>query len=160
MSIRYPTPTYECHTGHTQATFSFWRNSPLQARAASFLRFLDHTQWHTTVGRTLWTSDQLIAAHLITNKTFTRGVHPCSLRDSNPQSQHDPRLRSLGHWKRHLTWYYNTYVCRKCKNTLALPSLVYQRKYHSESFTYNPTHTHTRARARARTHTHTGFVPC
>jgi hypothetical protein len=32
--------------------FSFWRNSPTWARAASLLRFLYHTQWHTTVGRT------------------------------------------------------------------------------------------------------------
>ena len=29
-----------------------WCNSPTRARAASFLRFLDHTQWHTTVSRT------------------------------------------------------------------------------------------------------------
>jgi hypothetical protein len=28
------------------------RNSPTRARAASFLRFLDYTEWHTTVGRT------------------------------------------------------------------------------------------------------------
>ena len=34
-------------------SYSVWRNSPKQARAASFfLRFPDHTQWHTTVG---WT---------------------------------------------------------------------------------------------------------
>jgi hypothetical protein len=31
--------------------FSLWRNSPTRARANSFARFLDHTQWHTTVGR-------------------------------------------------------------------------------------------------------------
>ena len=29
-----------------------WRNSPHWARASSFTRFLDHTQRHTTVGRT------------------------------------------------------------------------------------------------------------
>jgi hypothetical protein len=29
-----------------------WRNSPQWARASSFTRFLDHTQRHTTVGRT------------------------------------------------------------------------------------------------------------
>ena len=28
-----------------------WRNSPTRAKASSFLRFLGHTQWHTTVGR-------------------------------------------------------------------------------------------------------------
>jgi hypothetical protein len=28
-----------------------WRNSPTRSRADSFMRFLDHTQWHATVGR-------------------------------------------------------------------------------------------------------------
>ena len=32
--------------------FFLWRNSPTGARAASFVRFLDHTQWYITVGRT------------------------------------------------------------------------------------------------------------
>ena len=32
--------------------FFFWRDSPQWARAFSFTRFLDHTQWRTTVGRT------------------------------------------------------------------------------------------------------------
>jgi hypothetical protein len=27
-----------------------WHNSPMRARAASFLKFPDHTQWQTTVG--------------------------------------------------------------------------------------------------------------
>ena len=31
--------------------FFFWRNSPTRARAASSLRFLDHTQLHTTASR-------------------------------------------------------------------------------------------------------------
>jgi hypothetical protein len=30
----------------------FWRNSPQWARVSSFTRFLDHTKWRTTVGRT------------------------------------------------------------------------------------------------------------
>jgi hypothetical protein len=33
------------------ACVCFWRNSPTRTRAASCSRFLDHTQWHTTVGR-------------------------------------------------------------------------------------------------------------
>jgi len=32
--------------------FYFWRNSPQWARASSVMRFLDHTQRRTTVGRT------------------------------------------------------------------------------------------------------------
>ena len=35
-----------------QLYFLFWRNSPQWARASSFLRFLDHTQRRTTIGRT------------------------------------------------------------------------------------------------------------
>jgi hypothetical protein len=31
----------------------FWRDSPQWTRTSSFTRFLDHTQRHTTVGRTL-----------------------------------------------------------------------------------------------------------
>jgi hypothetical protein len=31
---------------------SLRRNSLTEARAAAFVRFLDHTKWHTTVGRT------------------------------------------------------------------------------------------------------------
>jgi hypothetical protein len=30
----------------------FWPNSPQWARASSFMSFLDHTRWHTIVGRT------------------------------------------------------------------------------------------------------------
>jgi hypothetical protein len=32
--------------------YSFLSDSPARVRTASFLKFLDHTQWHTTVGRT------------------------------------------------------------------------------------------------------------
>jgi hypothetical protein len=32
--------------------FPLWRNSPTRARAASFVRFVDRTQRHTTVGIT------------------------------------------------------------------------------------------------------------
>ena len=32
--------------------FSLWRCDPTRVMVSSFLRFLDHTQWRTTVGRT------------------------------------------------------------------------------------------------------------
>jgi hypothetical protein len=38
----------------------FWRNSPTRTRAASILRFLDHTQLPTTFGRTLWTRNRTL----------------------------------------------------------------------------------------------------
>ena len=37
---------------YTFIYISFWRCDPTRVIASSFLRFLDHTQWHTTVGRT------------------------------------------------------------------------------------------------------------
>jgi hypothetical protein len=63
---------------------SFWRNSPTRARAASFLRFLDHTQWHTTVGRTPLYEGSVCRRELYVI-TFTRDRHPCHLRYSKPQ---------------------------------------------------------------------------
>ena len=44
-------------------------------RTFSFTRFLDHTQWHTTVGL-LWTSDQLIAE---TSTDNTQHSHQTSI---------------------------------------------------------------------------------
>ena len=38
-----------------------WRCDPKPVMASSFLRFLDHTRRRATVGRLLWTSDQLVA---------------------------------------------------------------------------------------------------
>jgi len=56
--------------------------------APSFLRFLDHTQRRTTVGRTPldeW-SARLRDLHLTTHNTLNR-QHTCLRRESNPQSQ-------------------------------------------------------------------------
>ena len=39
-----------CHI--KQRIFLLWRCDPTRAMASSFLMFLDHTQWRTTVGRT------------------------------------------------------------------------------------------------------------
>ena len=40
------------HAQYTCYYILFWRNSPQWAMASSFMRFLDHTQRPTTVGRT------------------------------------------------------------------------------------------------------------
>ena len=65
-----------------------WSNSPTRARAASFLRFLDHTQWSTTVGRTPLDEGSALRRdpRLTTHTTLTADKHPCPRRDSNPQS--------------------------------------------------------------------------
>ena len=69
--------------------FFSWPYSPMRAWAATLLRFLDHTQWHTTVGRT--PVDEGSARRrdlsLTTHATFKRNRYPCPWRDSNPQSQ-------------------------------------------------------------------------
>ena len=65
----------------------FWRESPQWARGSSFLRFLDHTQWRTTVDRTPldeWSAGRR-DLYLTTHNTTDR--HPCPRWDSNPQSQ-------------------------------------------------------------------------
>jgi hypothetical protein len=36
----------------TKCDSLLWRDNPTRARATSFLRFADHTEWHITVGRT------------------------------------------------------------------------------------------------------------
>jgi len=52
------------------------------------MRFLNHTQRRTTVGRAVWTSDQLVAlTSTWQHTTPTRDGHPCPRRDSNPQTQ-------------------------------------------------------------------------
>jgi hypothetical protein len=70
----------------------FWRYSPRWASPSSFTRFLDHTQWRTTVGRTLldeWSARRrdLYLTTLSTHNLSRRAVA-------------DLRLRPRGHWKR------------------------------------------------------------
>ena len=67
----------------------FWRSSPHWARASSFMRFLDHTQRCTTVGRTPldeWSAYRR-DLYLTTHTTLTTDKYPCPQWDSNPQSQ-------------------------------------------------------------------------
>jgi hypothetical protein len=64
-----------------------WRCRPTRARASSITRFLDQTQRRITLGRTPlneW-SPRRRDSYLTTHNTHDR--HPCSHRDSKPQSQ-------------------------------------------------------------------------
>jgi hypothetical protein len=81
----------------------FWLNSPKRARAVSFLRFLDHTQWHTTVGGTplKGESTRRRDLYLTTQHSQEIDIHtPGRIRTRNPSKWvgADPRLRPLGHW--------------------------------------------------------------
>ena len=69
---------------------SLWRNSPTRARAASVLRFLDHTQRHTTVDRTSldkW-STRRRDLYLTTHNTLKRQapMHPPGFNPTIPSS--------------------------------------------------------------------------
>jgi hypothetical protein len=73
----------------------FWCDSPLWARASSFTRFLDRTQWRTKSVGLLWTSDQFVAETPTWQHTaLTTDIHPCLRWDSNPKSEYasDRRL--------------------------------------------------------------------
>jgi hypothetical protein len=85
--------------------FLLWRCDPTQVMASSFLRFLDHTQRCTTVGRTLldeW-SARCRDLYLTTHPTLTTNIHaPSGIRthDLSRRAAADLRLRLRGHWDR------------------------------------------------------------
>ena len=67
--------------------------------ASSFLRFLGHIQRRTTVGRSLWTSDQLVAETSTKQHTIlTRDEHPCPPAGFEPavRTSERPQTRALG----------------------------------------------------------------
>ena len=117
------------------------RRSPTWARASSFLRFPDHTQRHTTVGRTPldeWSARRR-DLYLATHNTHNR--HPYRRRDSNPQLQQasgcslTPKTaRPLG---QALKWWYryaNLRMTEHVASTLPLPiNLILPNKGFSTS---------------------------
>jgi hypothetical protein len=70
---RMETPSETCRAFHKN-NFFLWRCDPTRVMASSFLRFLDHTQRRTTVGRTPldeWSArrrDLYLTAHKIHNR--------------------------------------------------------------------------------------------
>ena len=115
-----------------------WRCSPTRDMASSFLmRFLDHTQRRTTVGRTLlWTSDQPVAeTSTWQHTTLTTKKHPCPRRDSNPNLSRwavaDLSFRPPGHGDRRACGidiqFYVTYIVMGCEATffgICLPTFL------------------------------------
>ena len=61
-------------------TYFFCGKSPTHASTASFLRFLNHTHWHTTFGRTTLDEGSAQSKDLYLT-TYTRDRHPCPRRD-------------------------------------------------------------------------------
>ena len=85
--------------------FSCGLNSPQWARSSSFTRFLDHTHWRTTVGRTPldeW-SARLGDLYLTTHITHNTDIHASGgIRTHNLSGSvaANLRLRPRGHWDR------------------------------------------------------------
>ena len=87
----------------------FWRDIPQWARASSFVRFLDHTQWRTTVGRTPleeWSArrrDLYLTTHNTHNK---HPSPPGGIRTHNlsRRAAADRRLRPRGRWDHTSLW--------------------------------------------------------
>ena len=83
-----------------------WRCDPTRVMGPSFLRFLDHTQRRTTVGRTPldeWSPRRRDLC--LKHTTLTTDKHPCPRWDSNPRSQQASGRRPTpwprGYWDRH-----------------------------------------------------------
>ena len=70
----------------TPCIFFPWRDTPQGALASSCTMFLDHTQRHTTVGRTPLDEWSARRRNLYLT-THTTDRHPCPRWDSNPWSQ-------------------------------------------------------------------------
>ena len=92
---------------HTATFFFLWRCDPTRVMAASFLKFLDHTQRRTTVGRT--PLDELSAhrrdLYLTTHNTHYRqtSMPPRGIRthDLSRRAAADLHFRPRNHWDRH-----------------------------------------------------------
>ena len=93
IPIRYP---------YKIPLFFFWRDSPQWARVSSFKRVLDHTQRRIAIGKTPWTSDQLVAETSTWQHTaLTTDIHdPGGIRTHNlsRRAAADLRLGPRGHW--------------------------------------------------------------
>ena len=93
----------------------FWGNSPQWARVSSFTRFLDHTRWRNTVGRTPlveWSArrrDLYLTTHNVHNSR-----HPCpsgiQTHNLTRQAAADLNFRPHGHLDQLL----KLYTCFKC----------------------------------------------
>jgi hypothetical protein len=73
------------------------------ARAPSFTRFLYHTQWRTTVGRTNLDERSTRLPSDNTRHSQKTNIHaPCGFRTRNPSKRAAPGLclRPRGHWDR------------------------------------------------------------
>ena len=86
--------------------FLLWLYDPTRVMASSLLRFLDHTQQRTTVGRTPldeWSArrrDLYLTTHNTHNRQTSMPPDGIRTRDLNRGAAADLRLRPRDHWDR------------------------------------------------------------
>ena len=88
--------------------FPLWRCGPTRAMASSFLRFLDHTQRRSTVGRTpldAWSARRR-DIYVTTHNTHNRQTSMSLVGFEPTISAVHLRLRPRGYWDRHQQLYY------------------------------------------------------
>ena len=112
--------TYQAFLIYIYIFFFMWRCDPTRVMASSFLRFLDHTQGRTTVGRTPldeWSARRR-NLYLTTHNTQQTNIHApggIRTRDLSKRVAADLRLRPRGYWYRQMfitvriSWKYSIY---------------------------------------------------
>jgi hypothetical protein len=88
--------------------FVFGATAPQGAMPSSFTRFLYHTQWRTTVGRTPtgeWSARRRDLYLYNTQHSRQTNIHApggIQIHDFSKRAAADPRLRPRGHWDRNI----------------------------------------------------------
>jgi len=82
----------------------FWCDSPHLARASSFTMFIHHTQRRIRVGRSLWTSDQLVAQNSTWQHTTINNQTIMSLVGLEPTISAGDRLQTYAFDRRKFFW--------------------------------------------------------
>ena len=99
--------SWQCVTSADDSPHPPWRCGPTRATASSFLRFLDHTRRHITVGRTPldeWSARRRDLYLYNTQHSQQTNIYaPDGIRthDLSRRAAADLRLRSRGYWDRH-----------------------------------------------------------
>jgi len=110
----------QCSKCNTLLVFFFlWRCDLTRVMASSFLRFLEHTQRRTTVGRTPldeWSAclrDLYLTAHNTHNRQHIHSPGGIRTHDFSRRAAADLRLRRRGHWDRQ---HFTSVYLNKCRN--------------------------------------------
>ena len=84
--------------------YVFGATAPQWARVSSFTKFLDHTQWHNTVGRTTleeWSArrrDLYLTTHNTLNRQHIHAAGGIRTHNLRKRATADLRLSPHGHW--------------------------------------------------------------